>query len=197
MTKEVFLQELANRLGNLPEEEVKAQQAYYEELLADMMEDGIEEQVAVAKLGDISEIVDEIMRDMPLPLLVKNRLRPKNGWTVAAIFVAVLGAPLWIPLLFALLMVAGALMMAFFAVIVSLFISVIALACAGGVMIFHGFGLFAMGGEYAMFAIGVGMLILGLVCLAFLAAKYASIGLFRGGRWLFRAIKGLLIVKEG
>lgn len=196
MTKTVFLQELAHRLRQLPTEEVQQHLAYYTELIDDMIEDGFHEEAAVAKLGDVSAIAAEIMRDMPLPALVKNRLRPKNGWTVAAIAVAVLGSPLWIPLLLALLLTAGAVFIAIWAVIISLFICVLALACAGVLLMVRSVGLISMGGGYAVFAVGVGLLLLGLVCLAFLAAEYASIGLYRGGRWLFRSVKGLLIVKE-
>ena len=42
MTKERFLQELTRRLRQLPPDEVERQRAYYEELLADMMEDGMD-----------------------------------------------------------------------------------------------------------------------------------------------------------
>lgn len=197
MTKEVFLRELESRLHQLPADEINRQKAYYEELLADMMEDGISEEDAVAKLGDLSEIVNEILRDTPLPTLVKTRLRPKHGWTVAAITVAILGSPIWVSLLFALVCTIGAMILAFFSIILALFLSVIALALAGVMVIIHGFGLFAANAGLAVFSIGAGFIMLGLVCLSFLAAKYASIGLYRGGRWLVRAAKGLLIKKEG
>lgn len=197
MTKEVFLQELERRLHQLPPDEVNRQKAYYEELLSDMMEDGISEDDAVAKLGDLSEIVNEILQSTPLPTLVKNRLRPKHGWTAAAIIVAVLGSPLWVSLLFALVVTIGAMILAFFSVILALFLSVVALALTGVLVMIHGFGLFAANAGLAVFSIGTGLIMLGLVCLSFLAAKYASIGLYRGGRWLVRAVKGLLIQKEG
>lgn len=197
MTKEVFLRELARGLHQLPPDEVKRQQAYYEELLADMMEDGIDEEAAVEKLGDVSAIVEEILQDTPLPTLVKTRLKPKKGWTAAAIVAVVLGAPLWIPLLLALILMAFAVCLSIGAVIVAAFCMVLALALAGVVIIFRGVSLFALGGSYAVFSIGCGLLLLGFFCLSFLAAKYAAIGLFRGGRWLFRAVKGLFIAKEG
>lgn len=197
MTKERFLQELTRRLRQLPPDEVERQRAYYEELLADMMEDGMEEEAAVEKLGDISEIVEEILRDTPLPTLVKTKFKPRNGWTTAAIVVAILGAPLWLSLLLALAATIFAVCLAIGAVILSLFVMVGALAIAGLTIIFRGVTLFSLGGSYVIFSIGSGLLLLGLVGLSFLAAKYAAIGLFRGGRWLFRAIKGLFIVKEG
>lgn len=197
MTKEVFLRELERGLHQLPADEINRRKAYYEELLADMMEDGISEEDAVAKLGDLSEIINEILRDTPLPTLVKTRLHPKHGWTVAAITIAILGSPIWVSLLFALIVTVGAMILAFFSVILALFLTVIALALAGVMVIIHGFGLFAANIGLAVFSIGTGLIMLGLVCLSFLAAKYASIGLYRGGRWLVRSAKGLLIKKEG
>lgn len=197
MTKEVFLSELERGLHQLPADEINRRKAYYEELIADMMEDGISEEDAVAKLGDLSEIVNEILRDTPLPTLVKNRLRPKHGWTAAAITVAVLGAPIWASLLLALVVTVGAMVLAFCSIILALFLSVIALGFSGVMTVIHGFGLFAVNAGYAVLSIGGGLIMLGLVCLAFLAAKYASTGLYRGGRWLVRAVKGLLIKKEG
>lgn len=197
MTKEVFLRELGRKLHQLSDKEVKERLSYYEELLNDMMEDGMDEEDAVAKLGNINEIAAEILREQPLPTLVKYRVRPKNGWTAAAITVALLGSPLWIPLLFALVLTAGAVALSIAAVILSLILLVAALACAGILIMVRGLYLFPVSGSYAMFAIGSGLIILGLTCLAALAAKYSTVGLYRGGCWLFRAAKGLLVVKEG
>ncbi len=197
MTKEIFLHELSLKLYQLPEREVKQRLSYYEEMLDDMIEDGIVEEDAVAKLGNITEIAEDILCEQPLPTLVKNRVRPKNGWTVAAVTVAVLGAPLWIPLLFALVLTAGAVALSIGAVILSLFAVVAAFACAGGLIVIRAFYLFTVSGNYAFFCLGVGLFVLGLTCLAALAAKYSAVGLYRGGRWLYRAAKGLLVVKEG
>lgn len=197
MTKEVFLRELGRKLRQLSDKEVKQQLSYYEELLNDMMEDGMDEENAVAKLGDINEIATEILREQPLPTLVKNRVRPKNGWTVAAITVAVLGSPLWIPLLFALVLTVGAVVLSIVVVILSLILAVAALAFEGILIVIRSFCLLPVSVGYAVFGIGVGLVMLGLTCLASLAAQYATIGLYRGSRWLFRAAKGLLVVKEG
>lgn len=195
MTKEIFLQELTCRLQQFPTEEVDRQRLYYEELLEDMIEDGLSEEAAVEKLGAPDTIASEILQDIPLQSLVKHRLRPKNGWTGAAIALTALGAPLWLPLLLALLLTSGAMFLAFCSMIAALFISVLALVCAGLLTLLRGFGLFTLGGGYAVFTIGAGFILLGLTCLTFLVAKYASIGLYRSGRWLLNMGKGLLVKK--
>lgn len=196
MNKEEFLQELTRKLHQLPPEEIERQRAYYEELLADMMEDGMCEEDAVAKLGDLSDIVQNILQDMPLPTLVKTRFRPKHGWTVAAVLVAILGAPLWIPLILALLLSIFGVTIAIWAVIAAFFAIVFSLAVAGIAILCKSLVLFPLGANYTLFSIGVGLLLLGLGCLAFLATKYAAIALFRGGKWIYRMLKRLFIAKE-
>lgn len=196
MNKAQFLQLLTEKLRQLPPEEIERQRAYYDELISDMMEDGLSEAEAVEKLGDLSAIADEILRDTPLPTLVKTRIRPKNGWTTAAILVAILGAPLWIPLLLALLLTGFAVLCVIFAVIVSLFAAVLSLGLAGIVVLVKSVTLFTLGPSYALFSLGAALLLLGLGCLGFLAAEYAAIGLFRGAKWLYAQLKDLFIRKE-
>ncbi len=196
MSKEQFLQTLTSGLRQLPPDEVMRQRDYYEELLADMMEDGMSEEEAVAKLGDVQEIIQNILRDTPLPTLVRTKLRPKNGWTAAAVIVTILGAPLWVPLLLALVLAGGGVALAIWTVIAALFIVVFALGLAGLIIFIKGFTLFPLGAAYVPFSLGSGLLILGLAILVFLAAEQSSVFLFRGGRWIYRSIKGLFIKKE-
>lgn len=195
MNKAQFLQRLTEKLHQLPPEEIERQRAYYDELISDMMEDGLSEAEAVEKLGDLSAIVDEILRDTPLPTLVKTRIRPKNGWTAAAVVAAIVGIPLWLPLLLALLAVLFAVAVSFLAVIASLFAVVLALGFAGIVVLVKAFTL-SMGPSYTLLSLGAALLLMGLGCLGFLAAEYAAKGLFHGGKWLYGQMKSLFIQKE-
>ena len=56
MNKAEFLDALRRALSQLPPEELDKQIAYYEELFADMQEDGLSEEEAAAKLGDPAQI---------------------------------------------------------------------------------------------------------------------------------------------
>lgn len=197
MTKERFLQELGKQLRQLPPEEIAQHQAYYEELLADMLEDGMNEEEAVAKLGDLSEIVQEILQNTPLPTLVKSRFRPKKGWSAPVVILLILGSPLWFPLCLALIVSAAAILFAIWAVIAALFVMVLSLGIVGIAVLFKSLFLFSLGGNYTLFALGAGCLLLGLGCLAFLAAEQAAIALLRGGKWIYRKLKASLIKKEG
>ena len=105
MTKREFLDDLKSRLSQLPPDEIGKRLAYYAELIDDMVEDGMDEAAAVAKLGDVSKIADDILREQPLPTLVKSRVRPSGGWTALDIVLLVLGFPVWFPILMAFLAV--------------------------------------------------------------------------------------------
>lgn len=99
MTKADFLQLLERALAQLPEEERRANLEYYSELLDDMLEEGMTEAEATAKLGSPSQIAQSILQEVPLGKLVSTRMKPKSGWTPLAIVLAVVGSPVWVPLL--------------------------------------------------------------------------------------------------
>lgn len=84
MTKADFLQLLERALAQLPEEERRANLEYYSELLDDMLEEGMTEAEATAKLGSPSQIAQSILQEVPLGKLVSTRMKPKSGWTPLA-----------------------------------------------------------------------------------------------------------------
>lgn len=99
MKKEEFLNELRKKLSGLPEADVEDRISFYSEAIADRMDEGKSEEEAVADLGSVDEVVNEIAKDTPLIKLVKEKVKPKrslSGWEIVLI---VLGFPLWFPLL--------------------------------------------------------------------------------------------------
>ena len=85
MTKADFLQLLERALSQLSEEERRANLEYYSELLDDMLEEGMTEAEATAKLGSPAAIAESILQEMPLSKLVSTRMKPKSGWTPLAL----------------------------------------------------------------------------------------------------------------
>ena len=89
MTKADFLRLLERALMQLSEEERQKNLEYYSELLDDMMEEGMTEAEATAKLGSPNQIAQNILQEMPLSKLVSTRMKPRSGWTPLAIVLAV------------------------------------------------------------------------------------------------------------
>ena len=105
MSKQEFLDALRVRLSGLPKPELEDRLAFYAEMLDDRIEEGIEEETAVAELGDIEQIATQIISDIPLTRLAKERIRPKNRLSALSIALIVLGSPIWLSLTIALLAV--------------------------------------------------------------------------------------------
>ena len=198
MNKEDFLQELDRRIAQLPQSEREKSAAFYAEMLDDMTEDGMTEEAAVARLGSVEKIAQEILLDAPLTTLVKSRTQPRHRMQAWEVVLIVLGAVVWLPLLIAVAAVVFGIYLAIWAVLICLFGLVLGLALTAVAIplgILFTADLFV---GPAGIALGVGaMLILaGFAVLVFvLAVKLAKpIGKLAGAfvRW----IKSLLIRKE-
>ena len=74
MSKQEFLEALRAALAQMPAEEREKQIAYYDELIADMCEDGMSEAEAVAHLGDPRAIAEELLTALPLGTLIKTSM---------------------------------------------------------------------------------------------------------------------------
>ena len=179
MHKQEFLSQLQTRLSGLPQEEITEQLNFYREMIEDRMEEGLTEAEAVAAVGTADEIAGQIITDTPLP-------RPTTGTAsrkslkVWEIVLLVLGAPLWLSLL-----------MAAFAVVLSLYISVWSVAISLWA-VFVSFAACAVAGITAgtVFAftvsppvgialIGTGILLAGLDIFLFFGCKAATGGILQ------------------
>ena len=99
MKKKEFLKELENSLKGLPQRDIDERVEFYSEMIDDRIEDGKSEEQAVAEIGSIDEVVDQIAKDTSLVKLVKNKIKPKKSISGLGILLLVLGFPLWFPLL--------------------------------------------------------------------------------------------------
>ena len=99
MKKKEFLKELENNLKGLPQRDIDERVEFYSEMIDDRIEDGKTEEQAVAEIGSIDEVVDQIAKDTSLVRLVKNKIKPKRSIGGLGILFLVLGFPIWFPLL--------------------------------------------------------------------------------------------------
>ena len=215
MNKQSFLEKLAFELKGIPWQEIQKQKAYYEEMLDDMLEDGMTEEQAVEKLGDPVTIAREILQEpgvkrvvldpsqkrvMPGPAPAGNRQQSgqeprqaqpaapqdnKKTMKIVTIVLLILGAPIWISLL---------------AVVLSLYLSLWAVALSfDGATLALGLGGLAMlviaglnittSPAGALAALGIGLLLLALALLGVLLGDVLAVGLVKGTRWAYRKCK--------
>ena len=201
MSKDAFIGELRHRMAGLPKEAVDRTVEYYSELIADSMEDGLSEEEAVSRLGSLDEIVANVVKDTPLSQIVETRIREKKakrgGIRAWEVILLVLGAPLWLPLLLAVLAVGLALYVTLWAVVIALWAVVAAVILSGVVAVVAGIvELCRLHLPQGLVLLGGGLVCLGLCALLFLLMKLITVGTVKLCKWLWVGIKSLFVGKK-
>ena len=149
MRKQEFLDALRKRLGKLSSQDVEERLGFYAEMIDDRIEEGLDEEAAVAAVGSVDAIVAQLAAELPnekpvraqnLPKRTKEPKDPKESkepkeprralkaWSIVLIAV---GSPIWLSLLIAAAAVVLALYIVLWAVLISLWAVFVALAaCA-------------------------------------------------------------------
>ena len=196
MNKNEFLATLRERLNGLPEEDIIKSIDFYGEMLDDRIEDGMSEEEAVSDLGNIEEIISQILSAVSLPKLVKEKVKPKRALKAWEIVLLVLGAPLWIPLLATVILTVLAIYLSVWSVIISLYavdlsIAVSGLACIGVAVALLFDGQFVPAGV----VFGTGLVCMGLAILLLFAFNLVTKGILWVSKKVLLGIKGLFIGK--
>ncbi|MBE6536865.1 MAG: DUF1700 domain-containing protein [Ruminococcaceae bacterium] len=181
MTKREFFAVLQRELYNLPQNELKEQLSFYNEMIDDGMEEGLSEEAAVAKIGSISEILSQ-MRSERFELSVRadaprKEVRRLGVW---AIILIVLGSPIWLSIAAALFSV----IVAFYAVIWSVFAAVCAVevsfAAVGAAGVLYPF-IFIPQGDFlqSAFVFGAALVCAGLSVFLWYGCKAMLFGILK------------------
>ena len=163
----------------------------------DQMEEGIPEADAVASLGSVVAVAEQILLDMPLPKLVKARVKPKRRLRAWEIVLIIVGSPVWFPILLALAAVALAVYVVLWSLVVSIYAVDVALAACllGGLG--GGVGLFITGNPFsALFLLGAGLVCGGLSIFLFFGCKAATKGTVLLTRKMLIGVKKCFVRKE-
>lgn len=179
MNKQEFLLNLREALSGLPKEDAEERLTFYREMIEDRVEDGSSEEAAVREIGSVAEVAAQIVAEIPLTKLVKERIKPGRRRPFWEIALLALGAPLWGSLLIAVLAVLLSLYAALWAVSVSLW-AVFAAASVGGVS-GAAMGVFFAASGYGLSgvaAISAGLVCAGLAVFLFFGCRAATKGIW-------------------
>lgn len=197
MKKNEFLEELKTRLWAMPEADKERSADYYAEMIDDRMEEGFSEEEAVAAIGDLDEIVKQILNESPRPpaTVKKEPKQPKRGLEAWMIVLLVLGSPVWIPLVASAAGTVISVYVSLWTVVISLYAVFIALAVSSvGCVV----GSFFMIGSIpnVIVAWGAALLCAGLAILFLLLSNLAAKGLVKLTKLAWEACKGIFKRKE-
>ena len=191
MKKAEFLDILRKELAGLPKDDLQSRMSFYEEAIADRMDEGKSEEEAIADLGSIDEIVKQIAEDTSLVKLVKEKTRPRRRLRVLEIILLILGFPLWFPLLMVglVLLLVGYLLI-WVLVLVTYTVEVsLSVAGIGSIICFFGY---LTNGEMNLMSLGSGLSAIGAAILFVFACIWATKGTLK----LSKAIKRSFMKKE-
>ena len=196
MNREAFLAGLRQQLAGLPREELEERLAFYGEMLDDRLEDGLTEEEATASLGTPEGVAAQVLAEIPMSMILKEKVRPKRGMKAWEIVLLILGSPIWISLLIAAFAAGFSLYAALWAVVLSLWIVALSLAasalgCLMGAAVF----LFRFGPGEAGFAAGACLVCAGLGILFIAVSLAASKGTVRLTKKIWLSMKARLTRK--
>lgn len=185
-----------DKLSGLPQGDVEERISFYIEMIEDRMEEGLSEEEAVASVGSVDEIVSQIIAEIPLAKIAKEKMKPKRikAWEILLL---ILGVPLWVPLLIAAASVAVSLYAAVWSVVVSVWAAFVSVATSAFAGVIAGIG-FASGGIVlpGVALIGGGLFCAGLAVFLFFGSLAATKGMVKLTKKLILCIKKWFVKKE-
>ncbi len=197
MNKQEFFAQLRKGLSGLPKDDIDERLTFYSEMIDDRMEDGIPEETAVREMGTIDELVSQIIADIPLGKLVKEKITPKEKLKAWEIVLLVLGSPIWLSLLIVAFNVIFSLYVVLWSAIIvlwAIFASFVACGLAG---IAAGVYFAVCGnGLTGIAMIGAGIVCAGLSIFLFYGCKAATKRILILTKKLAIRIKNCFIKKE-
>jgi uncharacterized membrane protein len=204
MNKQELLNTLSEKLSGLPEAELKRSLDFYSEMIDDRIEDGLSEDEAVAAIGDVKTIADQIMEDIPLNKIVKDKVKkakPKRALRAWEIVLIAVGSPIWFPVGLALFITVAVLCITFYLVywvfILAFYVIDLCLAL-GFVAGILGAVLGFMNGQVdtGLFLIGCGFVCGGIAIPFFFLCNLIAKGMIALSKSIGRGIKWIFVGKK-
>lgn len=197
MSKQEFLEKIRNQLTGLSEDDIKKSIDYYAEMIEDRMEEGLTEEEAVKVMGTPEEVASQILMDTPFSKLVKVKVKPKKSLSILAIILIILGSPVWLPLVAALLIVILSVYIVLWSVVLTLYATDFALVASGvaglvaSVMIMFNLDILC-----GAFTLGVAITCAGLSVLLFFGSNQVVKGILFLSKKIALGIKSCFVKRR-
>lgn len=145
MNKQKFLSSLKRGLSSLPKAELEERATFYDEMINDRIEEGMSEEEAVAAVGDVHQIISQILSEAPRKKMPQSAKASKSKYSATEIILLILGSPVWFSLLisfgavcFSLYAVAWAVVISFWAAFAAFSVSAPSGILVASALIFTG-----------------------------------------------------------
>ena len=197
MNKQEYLESIRSRISAMPADDVNRFMDYYSEMIDDRVEDGLSEEEAVADMGSPDAAVEQILEDMPLTKLVKEKIKPKHELKAWEVVLIVLGSPVWIPLLITAAVLLLTLWIVAFALLISFYAVVLSFVAAGIGGLICTIPLFIANSPYmAVLMLGAALIGIGIAILFVVSVKPVTVGIFRVCKASVNGIKRMFVKEK-
>jgi uncharacterized membrane protein len=178
MNRSEFFKKLEQGLSRVPNDERNAALDYYNEYFDDAGPEN--EQKVIEELGSPAQIAARIKADAAVKQL-QSDMKPSMKKGISAVWLvilAILAAPIALPLAIGAAAVAIGLLAALIGIVIALIACVAAFFVGGIVVIAAGIAVMATSIPTAIFSVGVGLLVLGISILIGILVVLAARGIF-------------------
>lgn len=197
MNKQEYLEAIRSRISAMPADDVNRFMDYYSEMIDDRVEDGLSEEEAVADMGSPDAAVEQILEDMPLTKLVKEKIKPKHELKAWEVVLIVLGSPVWIPILITALVLLLTLWIVAFALLISFYAVVLSFVAAGIGGLICAIPLFIANSPYtAVLMLGAALIGIGIAILFVVSVKPVTVGIFKVCKASVNGIKRMFVKEK-
>lgn len=197
MNKHEFLSALQEKLSGIPQDDMAERISFYSEMIDDRIENGLTEEQAVAELGKSEDIVQQIVSEVSLTKLVKEKVKPSRTVRAWEIVLLALGSPIWLSLLIALFAVVISVYAVLWSVIISLWAAEASIAvCSVGGAFTAVINITQGELSSGIFMLGAGIICAGLAIFGFFGCRCANIAILKLTKKIFLWIKFCFIKKE-
>ena len=197
MNKREFLARLREKLAGLPQGDIEESLTFYGEMVDDLMDDGISEEDAVGGLGSVDALASQIISDVPLSALVKEKVSSAHKPKAWEIVLLALGSPIWLALLIAAAAVIFSLYAALWSAVAALWSAFAALALCAPSCLLAGIYFIVKGKTLT----GIALIAAGAVCAGaayylFGGCKAATRAAVKLTKLCLKGVKKCLVKKE-
>lgn len=196
MTKNEFIAELSGRLSSFPRNEAEKSISYFSEIIDDKLDDGSSEEQAIESLGDMDDIVKNIMLDASFTAIIKTKAGEKKKRSTAGTVLLWVGSPLWLTLLIAAVAVFTAVYVSIWSVIIAVWSAMGTLAATGIACIPAAIVTMTYAPFNGIFGLGAAFVLIGLSVFMFFAAKRITVWCIKLTVIFVRFVKNIIIGKR-
>ena len=185
MTKLEFIAKLKELLDNVPPKELQDRIDFYSEMIDDRVEEGLTEEQAIKDIGTVEEVAKQIVDDIPLFKIIIHKLKSKNKNTLKKttlkrktpwweITLLIIGSPIWLSLLISFFAVILSIYVSLWAIVVSFYAVDLSLLLSVLMVIPGIISIFIDGPSMGLIVISSGIICVGISILFFYVCNYMA-----------------------